>query len=200
VMTIDPANLNLTSLDGRTDLAGYLSAHSDIAALMVLEHQTHMTNLLTRLGWDYRIADYAGRSTTLSPVGAPVDPALAQMVAEFVDYLLFVDEAPLEDAMRGNAGFETRFAAMGPFDGRGRTLRTLDLEQRLFRYPCSYMIYTAAFDALPPAAQEAIYARMWRILTGGEDAPRYDRLSATDRRAIIEILRETKSDLPSYWD
>ena len=88
---------------------------------------------------------------------------------------------------------------MGPKDSRGRSLRQLDLERRLFRYPCSYMIYAPAFDALRPEAKAAIYERLWRVLSGAERDRRYERLSAADRRAIIEILRDTKSDLPPYF-
>src|SRR5262245_27838469 len=72
------------SLAGRLDLTGYLSPYSDVAALMIFEHQAHMTNLMTRLGWDSRIRAHDGTKT-----------ANADLVREFVDYLLFIDEAPL---------------------------------------------------------------------------------------------------------
>jgi hypothetical protein len=61
------------------------------------------------------------------------------------------------------------------------------------------MIYTEAFDALPPPARDAVYSRMWEVLSGRERGPRYLRLSVADRRAILEILRETKKGLPSYF-
>ncbi|HLX45294.1 MAG TPA: hypothetical protein VKR43_17730, partial [Bryobacteraceae bacterium] len=83
-----------------------------------------------------------------------------------------------------------RFSAQGPNDRRGRSLRQFDLERRLMRYPCSYMVYSEAFDALPPAAKDAVYHRMAEVL---ETRP------AEDRRNIIEILRDTKSDLPAYF-
>ena len=41
---------------GHFDTAAYLTPHSDIVALMALEHQSHMTNLLTRVGWETRLA------------------------------------------------------------------------------------------------------------------------------------------------
>ena len=78
-------------------------------------------------------------------------------------------------------------------------MRQLDLEQRLLRYPCSYMIYTDAFDTLPDPARAAIYQRMWVVLSGQDQTPRYARLTANDRRDIIAILRETKLGLPSYF-
>ena len=49
------------------------------------------------------------------------------------------------------------FAAEGPFDSRGRSLRQLDLNRRLLRYPCTFMIYSPAFRALPAETRQAIY-------------------------------------------
>jgi hypothetical protein len=118
---------------------------------------------------------------------------------DFVDYLLFVDEEPLRSPVRGMSGFVEKFSAQGPRDSKGRSLHTLDLQTRLLKYPCSYMIYTEAFDNLPPAAKDAVYARMWQILSGAETGRRYTRLKPADRTAVIEILRETKKDLPAYF-
>jgi len=68
------------------------------------------------------------------------------------------------------------------------------------KYPCSYLIYSPAFDALPPRAKDPIYKRLWDVLSGEERDPRYQTaLSRADRHAIIEILRDTKKDLPSYF-
>jgi hypothetical protein len=78
-------------------------------------------------------------------------------------------------------------------------LREFDLERRLMRYPCSYMIYSEAFDSLLAEAREAIYKRMWQILSGQERDQRYARLSLADRQAIVEILRDTKPGLPDYF-
>ena len=160
----DEANFNLPTITDRFDTSDYLTPYSDIAALMVLEHQTHMTNLLTRAGWEFRVAAYEGRATRVlfhapgsegGDAAPGEDDTLRAAVGALVDYMLFVDESPLADRMTGTAGFEAVFEARGPFDRRGRTLREIDLHTRLFRYPCSYMIYTAAFDALPPDAKDA---------------------------------------------
>jgi hypothetical protein len=183
---IEDANLNLTSLTDRFDTQRYLSGHSDIVALLVFDHQMRMMNLLTRLGWEARILEHDGRAASSS---------LSDDVSEVVDYMLFVDEAPLEGA-RGTSGFAERFSAQGPRDMKGRSLRDFDLQRRLFRYPCSYMIYSDAFDALPDDAREAVYKRLWQVLSGSDSSPRYARLSTADRHAIVEILRDTKKDLP----
>ena len=161
---------------------GYLSPGSDMIALMVFDHQMHMMNLLTRAGWETR---FALHEKTLTP------EKLAGIAAEIVDYMLFIDEARLSSPVRGTLGFEERFATQGPFDRKGRSLRQFDLDRRMMRYPCSYMIYSAAFDGLPAEAKDAIYLRMWQVLSS--------RFPAEDRRAIVEILRDTKQDLPQYF-
>jgi hypothetical protein len=58
------------------------------------------------------------------------------------------------------------------------------------------MIYSDAFDALPPMAKDAVYSRLWQILSGADTAPRYAKLAKADRDAVLDILRETKKDLP----
>lgn len=182
----------------------YLSPHSDIAALLVFDHQMHMMNLITRVGWEARVASSPGRPPTLlsRDSAAPSRSAaeiLADAAAEFVDYLLFVDEAPLPSPMLGATGFAEALAARGPNDSRGRSLRQLDLNHRLLKYPCSYMIYAEAFETLPAEAKAAIYARMWQVLSGAGRDKRYARLSLADRRAVVEILRDTKKGLPEYF-
>ena len=196
-----PRSPVLASLDGRFDTKAYLSPLSDIVALMVLEHQTHMTNLLTRMGWEARLAAHA-RSNPAGSTPRQRDDAAARVretASDLVDYLLFLDEAPMAGAIRGSSGFAEKFSSQGPRDGKGRSLRQLDLDRRLMRYPCSYMIYTPAFDALPQDAKGAVYQRMWQILSGRETGTRYAVLSRADRQAIVEILRETKKDLPAYF-
>jgi len=148
-----------------------LTRSSDVVALMVFAHQMHMMNLL----------------------------AHPDNIDELVDYLLFVDEAPLPGPIQGNSGFAEKFSSAGPRDSKGRSLREFDLVRRLMRYPCSYMIYTEAFDALPPQTKDAVYRRMWQILSGEVTAARYELLTQADRKAVLEILRDTKKDLPEYF-
>jgi hypothetical protein len=181
----------LKSVDGLLDLKGFPSAHSDVVAQLVLAHQTHMTNLITRTGWEARLL--AAKPT------ANASARVNEAARDLVDYLLFIDEQPLAAPVKGGSGFTERFAKMGPRDKQGRSLRDFDLRRRLFQFPCSYMIYTPAFDGMPPLARDAVYARMWEVLSGREKQPRYRALSLADRRAIVEILRETKPGLPDYF-
>ena len=189
--------LNVKTLKGKFDTDAYLSPYSDIVALMVFNHQMHMMNLITRVGWEYRVASSLEKST--GNRNEVIDRQLRDATNELVDYLLFIDEAPLTGKIQGSSGFAEKFAAEGPNDGKGRSLRQFDLEHRLMRYPCSYMIYSPAFDTLPADAKEAIYERMSKVLSGGETDSKYARLVPADRRAIIEILRDTRKDLPDSF-
>ena len=122
------------------------------------------------------------------------------VASEVVDYLLFVDESRLAAPVRGASGFARRFSTIGPRDSKGRSLHELELNRRLMKYPCSYLIYSPAFDALPPRAKNPIYQRLWEVLSGQEQDARYrTALSRSDRVAITEILRDTRKDLPPYF-
>ena len=194
-------NRELTSAEGLFDSDGYRALSSDIVAHLVLTHQTGMTNLLTRAAWEARAADPSLHGTTATPdQQASIAAVMNGVAGEVVDYLLFIDEAKLTERVRGNSGFAERFSAAGPHDPKGRSLYELDLNRRLMKYPCSFLIYSPAFDALPAIAKDPIYRRIWEVLSGQEQDPRYRAaLSLADRRAIVEILRDTKKDLPPYF-
>jgi hypothetical protein len=176
---------NLTSLAAKFDTTKYLAPTSDIVALMTLEHQAHMTNFIVSVGQQFRRASATG---TLESSKASLDRGIGQMV----DYMLFVDEAPLQDPVKGISNFTATFPLRGPRDTHGRSLRDFDLQKRLFRYPLSYMIYSDIFENLPAAARDRIYHRLDEVLSGKDQSPKYAHLSAGNRRAISEILRETK--------
>jgi hypothetical protein len=180
---------NTTNLAAYLSTEKYPSGHSDIVALMVLEHQTHMHNFITRLNFEATL--------TLKTYGHV--NYLRSIVDSFVRYLLFADEAPLTAEIKGTSEFQKEFEAAGPRDGQGRSLREFDLRTRMFKYPCSYLVYSEAFDALPKPAKEKVYARLYEVLSGKETGSSYEYLSPDARRAILEILRETKNDLPEYW-
>jgi hypothetical protein len=196
------ARRDLASVEGLFDADGYRALTSDVVAHLVFTHQVGMANLLTRAGWQARAADPALHPpfTSTPEEDARIVMMMSGIASEVVDYLLFIDEAALTDPVRGQSGFAERFSRSGPRDERGRSLYDLDLNRRLMKYPCSYLIYSPAFDALPRGAKDPIYRRLWQVLSGEERDARYQSaLSLADRRAIVEILRDTKKDLPPYF-
>jgi hypothetical protein len=180
---------NITNLSRFFDVNRYPEANSDIVALMVLEHQTHMHNYIARLNYAAKVA--------LAQYGHV--NYLKSAITGFLKYLLFTEETALTAPIQGASSFAQEFAKNGPRDPQGRSLRDFDLHTRMFKYPCSYLIYSEAFDALPVALKQAIYKRLWEILAGTDTTEDFETLSAGDRRAIVEILRATKPSLPDYW-
>ena len=196
------ASRELTSVEGLFDADGYRALSSDVVAHLVFTHQAGMTNLLTRASWQARSAD----PLLHAPFKATPDEEqrvaamMSGVASEVVDYLLFIDETALTNPVRGASGFAERFSGLGPRDRKGRSLYELDLNRRLMKYPCSYLIYSPAFDALPPGAKNPIYRRLWQVLSGEEREGRYQTaLTRSDRQSIVEILRDTKKDLPQYF-
>ncbi|QDU91340.1 hypothetical protein Pla175_47610 [Pirellulimonas nuda] len=195
------AGANVTDLAGRVDTAPYLTPHSDIVALMVLEHQTQMQNHITFAGYDCRSAThYDGvMSEALERPADYVSESTLRRAASAGDrllrYLLFADEFPLEAPVEGTSSFAEDFQARGPRDSKGRSLRDLDLRTRMFRHPCSYLIYSPSFDALPPLVRGYVVDRLHDVLTGKDPGGEFAHLTPDDRRAILEILAETKPDL-----
>ncbi len=196
---------NLLQLDDRIRTQAYLSPHSDIVALMVLEHQALVHNRLTKANFVTRQAlDYdAMMNRTLgNPEGKRLDSTNRRIQSagdELVEALLLVGEAKLTAPIRGTSEFARVFAAGGTKDGQGRSLRDLDLERRLFKYPCSYLIMSKSFDGLPGEMKEYVWRRLWKILKGEDRSEKFAHLSDQDRQNILEILRATQPDLPAEW-
>ena len=171
---------NVTDLTKRFDTRPYLSPDSDIVALMVLGHQTHVHNLITVANYNLRME---ASESDLKSHGEPL-----------VEAMLFSDAVPLTEPVRGTTTFAEEFSARGPHDSKGRSLHQLDLKKRLLQYPLSYLIYSKSFDALPQAARDFVYRRLWEVLSGKDQSKAFAHLSAQDRKAILEILQETKPD------
>jgi hypothetical protein len=167
----------------------YLRPTSDIVSLMVLEHQTKMHNYITRLSYETQqmMAMYGHIRY------------LKQQENAFLRYLLFTEEAPLTATVSGDPKYTQDFTAVGPFDSKGRSLRDFDLHTRLFKHPCSFLIYSDQFDSMPPVMHDELLKRLHAILTGEDHDPQFASLGDEERRTILEILRETKPNLPAYW-
>jgi hypothetical protein len=196
---------NLVDLEFRINPDRYLTAHSDIVALMVLEHQAFVHNRLTRANFDTRQAlayEATINDAMDKPAGSELESTTRRIKStgdRLVQALLFTDEAPLTAPIKGTSGYAEQFASSGPRDKQGRSLRDLDMTTRMFKYPCSYLIYSKSFDGLPSQSRDYVLQRLWDVLSGNDTSKEFSHLSPTDRRTILEILCETKNGLPDYW-
>ncbi len=199
------AGANVTDLSDHMRTSRYITPASDIVALMVLGHQVLVHNHIAA-------ANFSGR--TIQRDAVVMNQALERpqdfesdstqrrytsAAEKVVEALLMAGEHRLTDPISGTTTFAADFSARGPFDSQGRSLRQFDLATRLFRYPCSFLIYSEAFDGLPDRVREQVYRRLWEVLTGEDQSKHFTHLAPDDRQAILEILCETKEGLPKSW-
>ncbi len=201
--TIDPdAGANVTGLNRFLDPAAHLTPHSDLVALMVLEHQVRITNLITRVGWETRLAlaDHASLVRLGEPAGQfteSIRRRIERPADVLVSSLLMLDEHALTSPVAGVSGFAEAYSARGPHDRQRRSLYELDLNQRLYRYRFSPLIYSEQFAGLPREVRDYIYERLEAVLTGRERGADFATVSESERAAILGILRETLPDFAS---
>ncbi|MBN9118819.1 MAG: hypothetical protein J0I06_06615 [Planctomycetes bacterium] len=196
---------NVTELKSRFTVANYLTPHSDLVALMVFEHQAEAHNRIARalVGTKQALHYEATLNKELGEAADHKWDSVKRRIESageaLARYLLFCGEVKLEGPVAGTSEFAKEFAARGPFDRQGRSLRQFDLKTRLFKYPCSYLVYSKGFAQLPAEVKSHTLKRMHEVLTGKDTSDAFAHLSTADRTAVLEILRETLPDLPEYW-
>lgn len=193
-------NIDSLANSGLFNTAPYPRDTSDIVALMVLEHQLTVQNQVTYVKFKAPMVlqrtghgDYRDAQRWIE-LPAPAQKALSRMLDKLVDILLFVDAAPLADRITGDPAFAASFQARGKRDAQGRSLRDFDLETRLFKYPLSYLVASADFDALPPYAKDYVYQQINERLRSGDTLP----VPAEAREAALAILSAIKDDFAPY--
>jgi hypothetical protein len=196
---------NVTDLSKLVNTKPYLTNESDLVALMVLEHQTQMQNLITFA----RYEEIRGRQYDKSMNAAlDRDPKFeseftkrrtTRSIDNLVRYLFFADEFQLTADVKGTSSFAETFSKRGPRDNQGRSLYQLDLQERLFRYPLSYMIYSPSFKQLPPSTLKLIALKLHQILTADVDQEGIEHLTPKLKLSLLDILKQTHPQIVKYW-
>jgi len=184
---------NVTDLSKLINVGSYISPHSDIVALLVFEHQIDAHNFMIRTSYAWQIDVHRGAE--LQP-----EAVWKQEAEPLVKHLLFEGEAALEFPIQGTSEFADEFTRRGPFDSEGRSLRQFDLQKRLFAFPCSYMLYSAAFQSLPKTVRAHVYRRLHENLQGTGKLKADVRLSDTDRQNLLTLLPATVPELKRVWE
>ena len=198
---------NRQTLEGIIDSELYATGHSDIVALLVIEHQVYVQNLITRVNYDVRTrfasdeqhldVDNSGNRQFVTD---EMKSFIEETTEPLVKALLFADEAELTAPIIGSTNFAKHFERRGPYDSKGRSLRQFDLQARTFRYPLSYLVYSDAFDALPRIVRDYIYRRFAETLGDDRADESVARLRPEERAVILDILRATKPEFAAYQD
>ncbi len=173
---------NATSLAKFVNLSKYPTPHSDIVALMVMEQQMYVQNIMSQTGLDLK-----GQKRVIE---SDVEP--------LVRALLGSEEATFTAPVRGSTGFAAQYAKQFPKDKQGRSLGQLDLVTRLQKYPCSPLIYSTSFESLPDPVRNQVWRRFKEILMGNDPNPFFKHLKKADRDAIRQILADTLPEFRAY--
>lgn len=182
---------NIDRLEYEFDTRRYLKPHSDVIALMVLSHQIELHNKFTKADFQIRKLQHDEESGKLKLLPAERTLLIQKLAESVVETMLFCDEQIWSEPIQGHVDFQKQFAASSQRDSQGRSLRDFDLQTRLFRYPCSYLIYSAAFDELTLELRQEILRQLGSALHGSADKPSLAHLSPETQKAIYEILLET---------
>lgn len=186
-------NIAVSNLSELFDTKRYLTDSSDIVALMVMEHQIHMSNLITRANFKTRLTLHKSELSedTISGLHATDLENIERQLTPLIDYMLFVDEAPINGLIKGNSSFTDEFENKGPKDSENRSLYKLNLKNRLFEYPLSYMIYSESFNKLPIIAKKILVKGLKEILSGKSLEAKYKQITPERGNIILKILNET---------
>ncbi len=180
---------------GRFDFAKYATRTSDILAHLLHEHQVGFVNRAVEAGYRTRTALFLSEGK-LTPAQSLELDGQARILTR---YLLFADEAPLPPGgITADSVYQADFLAHRRRNAEGASLKDLDLEMRLFKYRCSYMIYSPAFQGLPRVLKARIYNLMKQALSTDADSE-FSYLPTAEKRTIRSILRSTLDDLPASW-
>ncbi|MDA1266632.1 MAG: hypothetical protein O2816_16250, partial [Planctomycetota bacterium] len=198
-----PAGVPRVDLEGLCDLAPYPVATSDLIALLVLEHQTHVHTVLATAGAQVRDALADQRELNRS-LGRPDREPLRSTTVRIegagrraAEALLFVGEPRLPVPIEGDSPFARSFLSRSLRDEDGRGLRDLELRTRLFRYRLSYLIHSPTFAALPAELRDRVWLELWMVLEDVDGACR--SLPMAECHTIRAHLEATRDDLPAYW-
>ncbi|HAT20229.1 MAG: hypothetical protein VCA40_12680 [Roseibacillus sp.] len=195
------AGANWETMEGKIDTSKYLRPKSDIVSLMVLEHQCNTQNILTKASMEYRRLVYLQKAIdpevdVTRPEGMSARSA-RDSAQEIVKTFLFCDEFDLKDGLEGDPAFVETFEAAGVKNSEGQSLRQLRCYGRLFKNRCSYLIYSKAFESLPPVVRTQTLEELWRALQSEDEE--FSHIGGSERKRIISIVSETVKNLPECW-
>ena len=172
------------------DWSAYPAETSDILPHLLLEHQAGFMNLVLEASYRARTYQHIGKGE-IKPEHLAVLHGLAD---ELVRYLLFADEAKFPaGGIRVDPQYREDFLADRREASGGISLKDLDLKNRLFKYRCSYLIYSDVFQVTPDLFKQQVYRLLGEAIRTETPDPDFAYLSVTEKKAIRGILQETLS-------
>ena len=189
---------NLSSLDSLIDTAPYIRKDSDIVSLMVLEHQVTAHNAILAAGFNTRQVMHRNRVLAQFLDHAPdeftetTQSVLDHQADALLKALLFSGEFELEGfGIEGSEAFQEAFQKNARRSQKGKSLKDFQLLSRLFKYRCSYMIYSSSFAKLPQRFKDIVFEKLKHVLVSETPPEDFQHLSKGERERIHQILLDT---------
>jgi hypothetical protein len=184
-------------MPGKTYDAGrYPLGTSDILPQLLHEHQAGFVNRVLEASYRARTDLFASKGK----LTAAQDAELTKQAQLLTRYLLYADEVSLPGGgLEGDATYKTDFLKDRKPAPNGASLRDFDLKTHLFKYRCSYMIYSPVFRGLPAPLKQRVYQHLYGALNVEKPEKDYAYLPAEEKKSIRAILKATLTDLPKGW-
>lgn len=179
----------------RFDWARYPVATTDILPQILHEHQAGFVNRVVEAAYRARTALFVSNGKLTPALEAELD----EQAKILTRYLLFADEAPLPGKVEGEAAYITDFSKTRRATKSGVSLKDFDLQTRLFKHRCSYMIYSPVFTSLPAPMKQRVYQRLNVALDLKRADKEFAYLPAAEKQTIRDVLITTLADLPKDW-
>ncbi|MBI5774947.1 MAG: hypothetical protein HZA89_14555 [Verrucomicrobia bacterium] len=175
----------------RFDWARYPVATSDVLPQLLHEHQAGFVNRVVEAGYRARTVLAASKGKLALAQVKELD----EQANKVVRYALFADEAPLpRGGVAGDAAFKADFLKSRRATPGGISLKDFDLQTRIFKHRCSYMIYSSIVQGLPAEMKQRVYQRLRAALDPQRPDKEYAYLPAAEKQAIHGILKATLKD------
>ena len=150
-----------------------------------------MHNLLNAASMQYRRAFFLSRDLDANgdPDSGSSGRVADSMAERIVDCIFFKDETDIGENTEGSEEFQKSFETRFPRTKDGQSLADFKLYGRIFKHPCSFMVYSQTFQNLPSRVKQAVLTQMRKALAGND--PRITWLKSSECTKIEAILVET---------
>ena len=126
------------------------NSNSEVLTHLIFDHQAGFVNRAIK-------SNYLLRLTQLPDNLDEHQLNFKKSISDLVKYSLFDKEPNLSLKINQNSHFKTDFLITPHKLKTGESLRELDLKTRLFKYRCSFMLFSDFFKNNPPEIKKVVY-------------------------------------------
>jgi hypothetical protein len=166
----------------------YAARTSNLLPQLLHEHQAGFVNRVVEAIYRVRTSLYVSNGSLTPSQKEELD----QQARKIVRYVLFADEVSLPTGgIAGDNEYREEFLRNRRTTKEGISLKDFELKTRLFKYRCSYMVYSPLFEGMPGPLKERVEHFLKQALDSTNPNPDYQYLPQEEKSAIRSILKTT---------